>query len=100
MKTDTKDARSETEEKMLKTIVFEYFVHLSATFDVVEMVLNWLHQLTNDLDVAFGVFATGHLAPQIIPPTQMEALLTQIKPRLPLGLSLTSHDLWLVYQEF
>ena len=52
LKTATQDARSESEDKMLKTIVFEYFVHLSATFDATEMVLNRLHLLTNDLDVA------------------------------------------------
>ena len=78
--------------------MFEYFVHISATFDAIETVLNWLHQLTNDLDVALGIFATGHLAPQTIPPTQMESVLLQIKQRLPLGWSLASHDLWLVYQ--
>ena len=78
---------------------FGYFTHLSATFDAMETVLQWIHHLANDLDIGLGMLARGRLAPQIFPPIQLEIVLDQIKQKLPLGWSLSGEDLWTIYQE-
>ena len=95
-------------EKLIKLIhnhqesvweYFEYFTHLDWTFDIIATSLQWLHQLGDALDVGLVSLAARKLAPQIFPPAQMSKVLSAIKSQLPVGWTISSHEIWTIYQE-
>ncbi|KAK4009512.1 hypothetical protein OUZ56_018639 [Daphnia magna] len=41
---------------------------LDDTFEALNQILQWLHQLADSLNIEFSLLANGHLAPQIVSP--------------------------------
>ncbi|KZS00728.1 Uncharacterized protein APZ42_002865, partial [Daphnia magna] len=54
---------------------FEYFFQLDDTFEALNQILQWLHQLADSLNIGFSLLANGHLAPQIVSPARFNAVI-------------------------
>ncbi|KZS02277.1 Uncharacterized protein APZ42_000741 [Daphnia magna] len=50
----------------------QYFEELDATFDTIEHVIRWLQQQIKDWEIGLSTLASGHIFPQMFPPTELQ----------------------------
>lgn len=77
----------------------QYFAELDATFDTIEHVIRWLQQQIEDWEIGLSTLASGHISPQMFPPTELQRVIKEINNNLPLGWTIPSEELWVIYRE-
>ncbi|KAK4017506.1 hypothetical protein OUZ56_032919 [Daphnia magna] len=69
------------------------------TFEALNQILQWRHQLADSLNIGFCQLADGNLAPQIVSPARFNAVIKNVNRQLPRGWSISSDEHWVAYRE-
>ncbi|KZS10448.1 Uncharacterized protein APZ42_025092 [Daphnia magna] len=73
--------------------------YLEDTFEALNQILQWRHQLADSLNIGFCQLADGNLAPKIVSPARFNAVIKNVNRQLPRGWSISSDELWVAYRE-
>jgi hypothetical protein len=77
----------------------QYFAELDATFATMEHILGWLQRQIGSWEIGLSALANGRLSPQMFSPTTLQTVVADINVNLPLGWTIPSEDLWVIYRE-